>query len=188
MHENRNEDLNIDFSEGHPVTEPVMITRQQSSPPPPPKPQVPIPVPNDRIIEEEVLTLQDFDISQYADSLFMGTAKPGSADKVVANPQTSPSILRIVEPGVPDAAQKAGIKAKIWVSFLVKQNGKVEEANISKILLYNKQSGEFMEVSTVNYGLTEAVIDAALQWRFHPATDNGKPVKAYSKQIFTFGF
>jgi hypothetical protein len=43
----------------------------------------------------------------------------GSEGQIVSNPQISPSILRIVEPATPDAAQRAGVKVQIWVNFLV---------------------------------------------------------------------
>lgn len=184
-----NSSRDIDFNEGRILIEQVVITQQQSAPPPPTKPQIPIPVPNDQVIEEEIIILQDFDISQYADSLFVGKGgAAGNADRVVKNPQKSPSIIRIVEPTVPDAAQKAGVKAQIWVNLLIDKRGDVVEANISKILLYDEETEDFRQVPRIDYGLTEATINAALQWEFRPATDNGQPVKAYSEQIFSFGF
>jgi hypothetical protein len=36
--------------------------------------------------------------------------------------------------------------------------------------------------------LLGASLTAAKKWKFNPATDNGKPVKAYSTQVFSFGF
>jgi protein TonB len=167
----------------------VIITRQQNSPPPPPPPQVPVPVPNDEIIEEETLILQDFDISHYADSVFVGKGtEAGSEGQIVSNPQISPSILRIVEPTTPNAAQRAGVKVQIWVNFLVNKKGDVEDAKITQILVYNEESEGFKNVDFINYGLMEVTLEAALQWEFRPATDAGEPVKAYSQQVFTYGF
>ncbi|HEX6982158.1 MAG TPA: hypothetical protein VF181_05315 [Balneolaceae bacterium] len=167
----------------------AIITRQQSSPPPPPPPQVPVPVPDDEIIEEETLILQDLDISHYADSMFVGKGnEAGTEGQIVSNPQTPPTILRIVEPATPDAAQRAGVKVQVWVNFLVDERGEVEDANISKILLYDEELDNFRKVESINYGLMEVTLEAALHWEFRPATDNGQTVKSRSVQVFSYGF
>jgi outer membrane biosynthesis protein TonB len=179
----------INFAEDTISLEDVVRTKQQSSPPPPPKPQVPIPVPNDEVIEEEQITLDDLNISEYSDSLSVSTiGSRGDADKPVSSPQVNPSVIHIVEPTVPEAAKKANIKAEIYVSFLVDKQGRVEEATISEIKLYDQKTGNVKKVETINYDLTEATLNAALQWKFRPAKNEGKPVKAYSRQVFTFGF
>lgn len=179
----------IEFTESEAIIEEVQITSQKSSPPPPPRPQVPIPVPDDEVIEEEVLTLEDIDISEYTDTMsVVGLGREGDSDQIASNPQMPPSVIRIVEPTVPDAAKKADIKAEIMVSFLVNKEGQVEEATISQIKLYNEGSESYEIVDSINYGLTEATLEAALQWRFRPAKNGGKPVKAFTKHIFTYGF
>ncbi|MDZ7659165.1 hypothetical protein [Fodinibius sp.] len=179
----------IDFSEDAIALEDVVRTEQQNSPPPPPKPQVPIPEPTDEVIEEDPIVLDDLNVSEYSDSLSVEMiGSEGDADEPVSSPQVAPQVIHIVEPTVPDAAKKADIKAEIWVNFLVDTEGKVEEASITEIVLYDQESGEKRKVDRINYGLTEATLTAALQWRFRPARNNGKPVKAYSRQIFTYGF
>lgn len=170
------------------VLDEVVITKQQDTPPPPPKPQIPVPVPNDKVIEEEIIELDNISFSEYSDSLsveLMGSK--GDSDQAMANPQTSPSVVRIVEPTVPEAAKEAKVKAEIWVNFLVNEKGLVEEANIAEIRLYDKETENYKVVNTINYGLTEATLKAALQWKFRPAKDNGQIVKAYIKHIFTYG-
>lgn len=179
----------IVFSESEAIIDEVTITTQESSPPPPPRPQVPIPVPNDEVIEEEILTLQDIDISEYSDSMsVIGLGKVGDSQQVASNPQLPPSVIRIVEPTVPDAAKKADIKAEILVSFLVDKRGQVEEATISQIKVFNKDSESYEIVDHIDYGLTGATLEAALQWRFRPAKNNGEVVRSYTKHIFTYGF
>lgn len=177
------------FSEDDVMMEEVVITKQQESPPPPPKPQVPVPVPNDEIIEEDVVELDNLNLSDYSDSLstrMMGAR--GNSDQAMSNPQTGPSVVRIVEPTVPEAAKQAKVKAEIWVNFLVNKEGQVEEANISEIRLYDDETDSYRVVNTIDYGITEATIKAALQWKFRPAKNNGQIVKAYTKHIFTYGF
>lgn len=179
----------IVFSDSEAIIDEVQITTQKSSPPPPPKPRVPVPVPDDEVIEEEMLTLEDIDISEYTDSMsVIGLGKVGDSDQVASNPQLPPSVIRIVEPTVPDAAKRADIKAEIMVSFLVDKNGQVEEATISQIKLFNKDSKTFEMVDHIDYGLTHATLEAALQWRFRPAKNNGQAVKSYAKHFFTYGF
>lgn len=179
----------IVFSDSDSIIDEVQITTQKSSPPPPPRPQVPIPVPDDEVIEDEILTLEDIDISEYTDSMSVaGLGKIGDSDQVATNPQMPPSVIRIVEPTVPEAAKKADIKAEILVSFLVDKNGQVEEATISQIKLFNNDSKTFEMVDYINYGLTDATLQAALQWRFRPAKNQGNVVKSYTKHIFTYGF
>lgn len=169
--------------------EDVQITTQRSSPPPPPTPQVPVPVPNDEIIEQEPIVLEDLDIQEWAKTLeVQGRGPGGNSDQVAANPAQSPSLVRIVEPTVPQEAKKANIKAEIWVSFLVNTEGNVEEASISRIKLYDKKGESYEIVKSINYGLPEATIDAALRWKFRPAKDGGEPVRAYTEHIFSFGF
>lgn len=189
VRESTSSDQQIDFSDDAIALEDVVRTEQQNSPPPPPKPQIPIPEPTDEVIEEDPIELDDLNVSEYSDSLSVEMiGSEGDSDQPVSSPQVAPQVIHIVEPTVPEAAKKANIKAEIWVNFLVDTDGKVEEASITEIVLYDQESGEKRRVDRINYGLTEATLTAALQWRFRPARNKGQPVKAYSRQIFTYGF
>ncbi|SHG31032.1 hypothetical protein SAMN05443144_12441 [Fodinibius roseus] len=188
----RNQSLSErDFSENVVMLEDAVMTRQVSGPPPPPRPTAPIPEPTDEIIEEEITELDDIQFSENADPLSESTIGDQGRDEgpVAGSPDQPPRIIRIVEPPTPEAAQRANIKAEITVNFLVGTDGRVEEATIEQIRLYEgPDSRDFTIVDTINYGLTEVTLDAALQWKFQPARNNGQPVRTYSKQIFTFGF
>lgn len=179
----------IEFSDEAIAFENVVQTTQQNRPPPPPRPQVPIPEPTDEVIEEDPIELDDLNVKEYSDSLSTELkGSDGDADEPVSSPQVPPQVVHIVEPTVPDAAKKANIKTEIWVNLLVDTHGRVEEATINEIILYDQETGEKRKVESIDYGLTEATINAALQWKFRPARNNGKPVKTYSRQIFTYGF
>lgn len=179
----------ITFSDNEISLEEVVITRQPSTPPSPPKPQVPVPVPDDEIIEEEILVMEDINLSDFTDSLSVeGVGRESGSDRISANPQSPPSVVRIVEPTVPNSAKQERVKAEIWVNFLVDTEGRVEEATIDQILLYDKSEDEFRQVQSIGYGLVEATLEAALQWKFRPAKDEDSPVRAYTRHIFTFGF
>jgi hypothetical protein len=180
-----------DFSEEVLTLEDAVITRQTSSPPPPPKPTAPIPEPTDEIIEEEITELDNIQFSENPDPLSTANiGKQGDEEGPVSgNPRQPPRIIRIVEPTTPDAAQRANIKAEITVEMLVDKEGDVEEANIKEIRLYDgPNSSDYEIVKTIGYGITEVTLDAALQWTFKAARNNGETVRAYSTQIFTFGF
>lgn len=179
-------DQNISYNEDDIYLEDAIITRQQSSPPPPPRPQAPVPEPSDKIIEEEIF-LDNIEVQDFSDSLTTEEiGLEGETGEAIEDPEESPRVRHIVEPGTPESAREAGIQAKIWVRMLIDRNGKVEDAKVSRIQRFNEQTGEFQTVDEINYGLPEATIKAALQWEFRPARDNGQTVKAYSEQIFTF--
>lgn len=183
-----NESRNIDFSEDVFSVSDVVMTQQASGPAAPPKPQIPIPKPTDKIIEEDIASLDLGKQTELSDSLSMEMlGGEGEGGQTVANPDRPPGLVRIVEPIVPDAAKKDNVKALINVNFLVDTNGDVEEASISQIKVYDKNTGEVKTVESIGYGLTEAVLNAALQWKFRPAKNNGKPVKSYVEQSFSIG-
>src|SRR6056297_1409336 len=88
----------------------TIITQQADSPPPPPKPMVPVPVPNDEIIPENI---------EFPD-----------IDDIPADQSTSE---------MPGRGETFG-KAQLDVTFLVGANGTVEDAFISEIRLYEGDS------------------------------------------------
>lgn len=168
--------------------EEIQVTRQQSSPPPPPKPRVPVPVPSDEVIEEELDFEQEVDLSTLPmPEEGVGTAQTGDEEQIVGNPEIPPSIVRIVEAtaptGVPE--QYKG-RLEMIVSFLVDTEGEVEEVSIMEIRLYEKDGSGYEQLEYVQYGLMDAVLKAAMQWRFRPARQNGEPVKAFTRQRFSY--
>jgi hypothetical protein len=168
--------------------EEVQVTRQQSSPPPPPKPQTPVPVPNDEIIEEEI----DFDTELDLETLPLpeqgtGTGFTGDEDRIVGNPQGPPTVVRIVEATAPkEVPEEYEGRLEMIVNFLVDQEGEVEEVSIMEIRLYNSDGSDYEQLEFVQYGLMDAVLKAAMQWRFRPARQNGEPVKAFTRQRFNY--
>lgn len=162
-------------------------TKQSASPASPPKPQVPVPVPNDRVIEEQIEMPEFDDIfsdSPISDNNSRGLM--GDANQIVGSPDSNPKIIRIVEPEVPEAAKSQNIKAEIYVTFLVQRDGKVEEAFIAEIRKYNGE--EYEVVQDIGYGLIAATLEAAGKWIFRPAQHNGENVRSYTTHAFSFGF
>lgn len=162
-------------------------TVQQSSPPPPPAPQVPIPVPNDEPIEEE--EIEDFNNDLFSDAMDSLSVTPGvsgeGADEAMSNPQIGPSVLRIEEPTFRNESPE---KADIYVEFLVNKEGGVEEAIVTKILLYDEDGNATIRGRTIDEEVISRTIKAALNWKFRPARHNGEPVRAYTTNIFTVDY
>jgi len=103
----------------------------------------------------------------------------------VGNPQVPPTVVRIVEASAPDAVpDEYRGNLEMIVNFLVDENGDVEEASIEEIRRYT--NGDYEVMPFIQYGLMDAVIRAALQWRFRPARQDGEPVRAYTRQRFNY--
>lgn len=165
----------------------IQITKQRSSPPPPPKPQIPQPVPSDEVIEFEPDFDLDLQTPEMPDLEFgKGTAMDGEEASIVSNPQIPPTVVRIVEASSPEGVPPE-LKGNIEmiVNFLVDKEGRVEEASIVEIRRYS-DDGEYEVLQFIEYGLMDAVLRAALQWRFRPARQDGEPVRAYIKQRFNY--
>lgn len=165
----------------------IDITRQPSAPPPPPSPQMPQPVPDDEIIVQEInLEMeQDFlDAPELPNDL--GTGISGDENTIVSDPQLPPTVVKIVEPHVPDLPDELKGRIEMIVNFLVDQEGKVEEASIIEIRKYDENYEEYEVLPFIQYGLINATIDAALQWQFRPARHQGSGVKAFTSHRFNY--
>lgn len=167
-------------------TEQMIPTRQVTGPARPPLPQIPVPVPNDEVIEEEI-EIQDIghilSLEPIGDAIL---GQQGDGDEVVGSPQRRPRVVKIVEPIMPENARKDNIKAEVLITFLIDREGKIEEYFVSEIREY--KSGGYTVVKSIGYGIIESAMEAAAQWTFKPALNDGKEVKAYTTQIFSFGF
>jgi TonB family protein len=88
-----------------------------------------------------------------------------------ARPQEQPRPKKIVQPTYPDILRAAGIEGTVLLHVFVNEEGKVDKVELIK---------------ADNQGLVEAAIEAAKQWEFDPATNNGKAIKAEAAIPFTF--
>lgn len=167
--------------------EQAIPTRQESAPAAPPRPQIPVPVPDDEVIEEEIDFPEFDDVFSRIDAEGEeGSSSVNGEGRIVGSPEQPPGLVRIVEPTIPEAAKRADVKALIHVTFLVGLKGEVEEVYINEIRLYDGQ--EYKVVKQIGYGLMEATLEAAIKWKFRPARDQGEPVKTYVENSFRIGF
>lgn len=94
-------------------------------------------------------------------------------DTPVVDGQVIPAlkVLKKVDAVYPSAAKEARVQGTVILHVLVGKNGEVEDVEVLKGL---------------PKGLSEAAVAAVRQWRFEPATVDGKPVPARATLTFNF--
>lgn len=168
--------------------EEIQPTRQQNKPPPPPPPPIPIVVPDDVVIEDQIyvedalLAIETADDAQeLAAALPAGEASAAKTIEVGAKP------LRFVEAEYPRAALRRKVRAEVVVEVLVDARGQVSEARIVERFLYPNDKAEKEPVNVLAYGLEESALKAAQRWMFQPARKDGRPVQSYYTMTLGFG-
>ena len=86
---------------------------------------------------------------------------------------TLPVVVKEVKPKYTPAAMEAKIQGSVWLECVVGETGDVVDVKVTRSL-------------DREYGLDQAAIDAAGQWKFKPARKDGKPVAARITLELTF--
>ena len=146
--------------------EEIERTKQEETPPPPVKPKVPVEVPNDEIIEDEVLDISaDLDQDQKLDIPPPPEDDEEEEDffRVVENmPSMKGGQKKLYDCiSYPDRARRAGIEGTVTIQFIVNENGEVENPTVLR------------GVEGLN---DEALRCVALQ-AFNPGRQRGKAVR-----------
>jgi TonB family protein len=90
-------------------------------------------------------------------------ASPGEDPVLkVGGSVTAPTIASKVDPQYSEVARKAGIGGMVRMEAIVQKDGSVQIVRI---------------VRGVGFGLDENAVEALRQWKFHPATQSGAPVR-----------
>lgn len=149
--------------------EEVVQTQQTKTPPPPPKPPVPVEVPNDEVIENEVLNL-NAEIN--LDSPLDVPPPPkeeedADEDEVFIIVENKPELIggmaslqRKVE--YPKVAQQAGIEGRVVVQFIVDEQGNVVDPKV---------------IRGIGGGCDQEALRVIKTAEFRPGTQRGRPVK-----------
>lgn len=165
----------------------IDITYQRSPPAAPARPRVPVTLP-ETAFEDIPLDLDiSFDLSEILSLLPPNLQGSNGQSTVMTNPQRAPRVVRIVEAVTPEAVIRQNIRVELVARFTVNTAGGVEEVVIIEIKLRESPGAPFREVQSVGLGIIEAVYEAARQWQFRAATQDGQPVRAYSQHVFAFG-
>ncbi|MDX1637804.1 MAG: energy transducer TonB [Balneolaceae bacterium] len=170
---------NVDLTEEQEVVkmEEIVQTQHEETPPPPPRPAVPVEVPNDEIVEDQVLDI-NADL-QLQDQLEMPPPPDESSEEeedffvvVEQMPKLKGGqewLYSNIE--YPDMARKAGIEGRVIVQFIINKNGEVENPRV---------------IRGIGGGCDQAAIDVIKKAEFSPGRQRGKPVRVQMSQAIFF--
>ncbi len=149
--------------------EEIIQTEQIETPPPPPRPPVPVEVPNDEIIEDEILDLGfELDLDGPLD---LPPPPPPTDDE--DEPEIFIVVERMPEPRggmqaiydrvrYPEIARRAGIEGRVVLQFIVDEQGNVVNPTV---------------IRGIGGGCDEAAIEAVRGVKFTPGMQRGRAVK-----------
>jgi protein TonB len=159
--------------------EDIIQTEIIETPPPPPRPPVPIEVPDDAILDDELLDLDAF-LDMDAGFDLPPPPPPVEEDdepeifvvvenmpEMIGGQQALYSVLRY-----PEIARRAGIEGRVIIQFVVDEQGNVLNPQVVR--------------SAGGGGLDEAAIEAIRRVRFTPGMQRGRPVKVQMTQPVIF--
>lgn len=161
--------------------EEIEQTKQEVKPPPPPRPPVPIEVPNDEELEDDAL---DLDASLDIDEPLANLPPPPPPPE--EEEEEEPEIFVIVEQmpeligglaglqkkiRYPEIAKKAGVSGRVFVQFIVDENGNVVDPVVTR---------------GIGAGCDEEAIRAVSQAKFKPGKQRGQSVRVKMSLPITF--
>lgn len=144
-------------------------TTQVKAPPPPPRPQVPVEVPNEEVIEDEIIDLDaDLDLDAPID---LPPPPPPADDEpeeeIFVVVEQQPELIggmAALQRGIkyPEIARKAGIEGRVYVQFVVDEKGNVLNPTV---------------IRGIGGGCDEEALRAVAKAKFKPGMQRGRPVK-----------
>lgn len=152
--------------------EEIVQTKQELKAPPPPRPVVPVEVPNDEIIEDEMIDL-DSELNMDDEFIDLPPPPPSADDdeeeeeEIFVVVEQMPELqggLSAIQSKIkyPEMAMKAGIEGRVVVQFVIDENGNVTNPVV---------------VRGIGGGCDEEALRAVKQVKFTPGRQRGKPVK-----------
>lgn len=150
--------------------EDIIQTEQQERPPPPPRPTVPVAVPNDEVISDEILNIDaELNINESIDL----PPPPPSAEEE----EDEDSFFVVVEQmpeligglaglqkkiKYPEKARYAGVEGRVIIQFIVNKKGEVEDPRV---------------IRGIGGGCDEEALRVVKQAKFKPGLQRGEPVR-----------
>ncbi len=176
VHFNPETELDVEI-QGPEVVEMEQIeqTKQVAKPPPPPRPPVPIEVPNDEVLEDEILDI-DAEIS-FDEPVDLPPPPPPPKKEEEVEEEPEAEIFMVVEEmpellgGIqdlqrqikyPEIAKKAGVEGMVVIQFVVDETGSVADPVV---------------VKGIGAGCDEEALRVVQTAKFKPGKQRGKPVK-----------
>jgi len=165
----------------------VFVVQQVRFKPPPPKEEQQIPKPKSKKVpipdptpdEPEPIRIdepEEIDIPEVDDlDLFDLPEAPPPPEPTgpiyVTGDVTKPEKINEIQPQYTEIARKARIQGVVILQATIDKNGDITDIKVLKPL---------------PMGLAEAAVSAVQQWKFKPATLNGKPVAVYYNLTVNF--
>ena len=166
--------------------EDITVVQERAAVPPPPSPRHPEPRPDDEIIEDD-----EFDFEDAIEEVDLELPEPEMGDNgessIAENPARPPNVRKIVEPSVSRERSRNREQVRIYVTFLVNEEGKVEEVELDELQIFDEDENAYVTVESIDPFLIEATLKAAYRWEFRPAEDGGREVRARTRHVFTYG-
>ncbi len=102
-----------------------------------------------------------------------------------------PKLIKSVEPEYPKECLKAGYESKIILAVLIDKDGSVKKAKVVDPATFDTEDKKSEEKAKpdnaeLHKALEKAALLAAYQWKFEPATKDGKPVEMEVKVPIAF--
>ena len=151
------------------VMEEVVQTKQIETPPPPPRPPVPVEVPNDEIIEDDIIDIDaelDFD-----GPIDLPPPPPQEEEEeeeeifvvVEQMPELKGGLAGLQKRvKYPELARRAGIEGRVIIQFVVNEQGQVTNPRV---------------VRGIGGGCDEEALRAVRTAKFSPGMQRGRPVR-----------
>ncbi|MEP1307164.1 MAG: energy transducer TonB [Balneola sp.] len=149
------------------VMEEAIQTKQIDTPPPPPRPPVPVEVPNDEIIEDEILDIAEFDLDGPMDLPPPPPPPDDEEEEIFVVVENMPE-LKGGQAGLqkrvnyPQVAIRAGIEGRVTVQFVVNENGDVVNPRV---------------IRGIGGGCDEEALRVVRSAKFSPGMQRGRPVQ-----------
>ena len=147
--------------------EEIIQTEQIEKPPPPPRPPVPVEVPNNEVVEDQIINI-DADLN-FDEPLDMPppSKEEGKEEDFFVVVEEMPELiggLAALQKNIryPEKARKAGIEGRVIVQFVVNKEGKVENPRV---------------IRGIGGGCDEEALRATNSARFKPGKQRGEPVR-----------
>ncbi|WP_199535593.1 energy transducer TonB [Rhodohalobacter sp. SW132] len=148
--------------------EEIIQTRQIETPPPPPRPPVPVEVPNDEIIDDVDIDISaDWDLDDRLDMPPPQQEEEEPEEDFFVVVEEMPELiggLASIQENIryPEMARRAGIEGRVYVQFIVNEQGQVEDPQV---------------IRGIGGGADEEALRAVRQAQFRPGMQRGRPVR-----------
>jgi len=169
-----NDELTLITQQEEVVIDEIIQTKQEEIAPPPPKPVVPVEVPNDEILTDEIIDI-DAELDLYESAEI--PIKPPAQEAAEKPEEEEPEIFVVVEQmpvliggleklheeiTYPDLAKQAEIEGRVLVEFIIDEEGNVTNPRV---------------IRGIGGGCDEEALRAVSKAKFIPGKQRGRPVK-----------